>query len=255
MERSPETRKKFIRGVVLFVFSVVSANQSISGTAKAIQNLNRFETGCATEGLDLDNSVFDTIVIPGSTSVLTENGEYLPDTVMRARLDAAAWTYVHSRDGGVFPKLIILNSEWDEGNYSSVDYLVDTVKRISNGQYELSGDDVVNVQNSINTSSGTAVLSEMAEGGRLGRIVIVTNKVHGCRQDALAYIYDVPDYSLVLAEDVLLRMEGRNNLNPSTLQDDSVGQERLKILLMVFDNHAIMQNVIKGVMQPIKHLK
>ena len=174
---------------------------------------------------------------------------------MRARLDAAAWVYTQSRDGGSFPKLIILNSEWDEGNYSSVKYLIDTIKSISDGQYELSNGDVINIQNSINTSSGTAVLSEMAEGGKLGRIAIVTNQVHGCRQDALAYIYDIPDYSLVLAEDILPRMEGGNASGPSILQSDGVGQEKSKVIMMIFDNHAIIQSVIKGIYQPIKHPK
>ena len=245
---SAENRKRVIQRGLCAITALVSIYQNLKGFPVVINNLERFDEGCVQENSKLEDVFVNTIIVPGSTNVITAEGEVIPDTVMRGRLEAAAILYVSSRERGLGPRVVILNSPWEHNNWSTVSYFREVVHEISGGKY--CPHRVESNEASINTSSGTAIVKEMSEQSDLGVIAFVTNQTHTCRQDASAGIYEIPNYRVFSAEDLIGLKTGSD---PIVLQFDVKGKERTKLLMMLFDNHSILANLFKAMFKSMQN--
>lgn len=245
---SAENHKRMIQRGFCAITALIAVYQNLKGFPIVINDLERFDEGCAQNGYELEDVFANTIVVPGSTNVVTAEGEVSPDTVMRGRLEAAAILYVSSREKGLEPRVIILNSPWEHNNWSTVSYFREVVREMSIGKYYPS--DVESNDDSINTSSGTVIVKRMSEQSDLGVVAFVTNQTHTCRQDASAAIYQIPNYEMFSAEDLIALKTGND---PIVLQLDIKGKERTKLLMMLFDNHSVFANFFKAVVKSVQN--
>lgn len=220
----------------------------IRNTLNAVHGIVGKPVSCMTTERENLSFNADAIVVPGAGIFKTNTGELEPDYCGKMRLDAAAIAYCRQ----MAPVIVLLNGRKDphEDRDTERHYLANAINKLRGDNAELLSPTIFTENDSVNTATNMAKLSEIALSHRIKTALVVTNRFHAPRATLYACANGRVQARSLNAEDLIIdqfperAVEIKEWYRSDYIRRMNV-MEKLKIALAIWDKNGKISTALK----------